>query len=248
MRSNDAGHTASIVNLQRIGLWTVIASVGLAAFLGVSVLLIGESGETQSRVFSVTGLVFAAGLVVLAAAPAVSRKWRRPLPEMAIAAAAGGFGLLSVLIWVGEGPHFLYKLALSLMIWSLAIAHAALLSTARLATAYLWSLVVAYGASIMLAATLSVVVVVNDIDGGTTTGRVVGIMAIAVVGTSIAVPVFHRMSRLLEGELAPAAAADDEPTIGFCPLCGATIQAQQPGKTIDCGSCKVRTVIALADE
>lgn len=247
MRANDAGHTASILNLQRIGLWAVVASAGIAAFLGVLALLIGESGETQSRVFSVTGLVFAAGVVVSAATPAVSRKWLRPLPEVGIAFAMGGFGLLSVLTWNGDGPHNLYKLALTLIIWSLAIAHAALLSTARLATAYLWSLVVAYGTSIMLAVALSVVVA-NNVDGGTTTVRLVGILLIAAVGISIAVPVFHRMSRLAEDELSPVAAADDGATIGFCPLCGATVQAQQPGETVACGSCKVRTVVTLADE
>lgn len=248
MGSNDAGHTASILNLQRIGLWAVIASVGFAVIIGVSLLLIGESGETQGRVLSVAGFVLAAGLVAMATASAVSRRWLTPLPEAGSALAIAGFALLSVLIWSDDSPDALYKLSFVLIIWSLAIAHGALLSSARLAAAYLWSLVVAQGASIMLAATLSVVVVVNDIDGGTTTVRLIGIMLIAVVATSIAVSVFHGMSRLAEGERSPAAAADDGPIIGFCPLCGATVQAQQPGETVDCGSCGVRTVITLADE
>ncbi len=60
------------LDLQRIALWFVIASVAAAALLGVSALLIGGFGDTQGRVLGTTFFVLAASLVTMATAPAVA--------------------------------------------------------------------------------------------------------------------------------------------------------------------------------
>jgi DNA-directed RNA polymerase subunit RPC12/RpoP len=235
------------VDLQRIALWVVIASVAAAAFMGVFALLAGDFGETQGRVLGTTFLILGASLLVMATAPAVTRGWLTPLPEAGIGLAIGGFGLFSVIIWNDDPPEVLVKLSMVLIIWAVTIAHASLLSAAKLEDAYVWVLWIAYGSAAALALILTIVVL-NDFEGGSAMGRLIGVVAITVASSSIGVPVFHRMSRLDEVDIDFGRRPPGEATFSFCPSCGAGVEARAPGEVIECAACHSRTVVQPASD
>ncbi len=80
--------------------------------------------------------------------------------------------------------------------------------------------------------------------------RFVGVVAIVTAASSIAVPVFHRMSDL--DAATPIGDGDSVAmaswTVRYCALCGSEGAARVPGEVFDCGQCRARTVVELAED
>ena len=230
-----------------MALWAVIASVTAAAFVGIVTLLLGEFGEIHGRILGTTFFVLVVSLIAMGTAPAVARRWLMPLPLGGIGLAVAGFSLLSVLIWTDEPSDGLLKLSGILIIWSVAIAHASLLSAARLPSKHLWALVIAYGSAVGLATLLSISIA-NEFDGGDGMARAIGVVAIAAAASAIAVPVLHRMSGLDEVERRSVGTQATGVELRFCPACAADVGVTRPGATMDCPNCRTQAVVNWAKE
>ena len=100
------------------------------------------------------------------------------------------------------------------------------MSLAHLAPRFRWALVSAYLLALLLA--LSVIVLMWAESEEELAWRGVGVLSVLLSAATIAVPVFHRMSRLEGAEARPGAAR-------FCPACGRALAAA-PDRCADCGA------------
>ena len=102
---------------------------------------------------------------------------------------------MSVIIgmWIEVESIGYLKLAASVSVFAVACAHLSLLSMARLAEWFQWSLVAAY-VVIFGVASLIVVMIFFEIDE-TGMFQLLGVAAIVDAAMTILVPLFHRLSR-----------------------------------------------------
>lgn len=212
--------------LKRIALITALAAVGVAAVLGIVALLGAGFGDTQLKILTTSLLVTASAVVALACAMAREAGRLGRLPHVGIAASVAGFAMMIVGLWTEPGADPYWKSAVTLLVASLAIAHAGLLDLARLPRP--WPV---RTAQILtgLAGLLIVVALWAEIDNEAY-WRSAGVVMVLFAAGTVAVPILHRMAGI------PAGSAEPAPEVTCCPFCGGAASAR-PGEAVDCLAC-----------
>jgi hypothetical protein len=192
--------------VKRTFLYALIVSVVVSAGLGIVALLAGNWGWFEIRILLTTVTISAASICGLACGAYWASGGKGPLPVGGIVLAIAAAGLVIVGIWSEATSEAYWKLAASLSVFSVAAGHLSLLSMARLAKSFQWSLVAAY-VTILGVALLIVVMILGE-PRGEGMFRLLGVAAIFDAAISILVPVFHWLSRSQGGPTAPAGNAD----------------------------------------
>jgi hypothetical protein len=209
--------SAQRVTVKKAFLYALIVSVVLSAILGILAILSGTWGEFQIRVLLTTIVISAASVCGLANGALLATKRRNVLPIAGIALALGGAAMLIGGIWTGVASQGYWKLAVSLGIFAVACGHLALLSMARLAQWFQWSLVTAY-LVIFGVASLIVFLIITDFHGsGEGLFQLLAVAAIIDAAITVLIPVFHWLSRgqfaLEGGSTAPEIAESSDQEI-----------------------------------
>jgi len=214
--------------MKRIALRTLIGSVALSALLGIYAILVRDFGDFEVRILLTSLVVIGVSILVMACGVAWEKRVLPPVPQSgaAVAIACGFFTVLG--IWVDPNALEYWKFSGSLAIAASALAHSSLIALARLGPQFAWSRVASFVLAVLLAVTLIVVIWGELDDDGVF--ELIAVLAILFAAMSVAVPVFHRMSRMNE-ESAPA-------PILFCPMCGASLQ--RVDSPTQCDECHAR--------
>jgi hypothetical protein len=210
----------------RLALWVLIASVVVGALMGIWALLVGDVGETQWRMLGTTFSITGAGALVIVFGRSVGRADLGRLPYAGFALTLGSLLAINGGLWGHVDAEWFWKLMLSLVVVTLTVAHASLVSPAGLAVAFRWVAWAAIGSGVLLAA-LILLAIWGDVEGSTI-GRAIGVFAILAAAASVAVPVMRRLSRI-------PAPTDPAAMVNYCPRCGEGL-AESPGD-IECPHC-----------
>ena len=185
--------TSATFPVKRAFWYSLIASVLLSAFLGIATVLSGKFGWVEFRIMLTTGTIALGSMCGLACGAYLGTKPGRILPIAGIGLAILAAAMIILGIWIPGISIEFWKLTASCCVFAVACAHLSLLSMARLADWFQWSLAAAYFV-IFGVASLIVAMIFFEISE-TGMFQLLGVAAIVDAAMTILVPLFHRLSR-----------------------------------------------------
>jgi len=180
--------------VKKVFLYSLITSVVLSALLGSIAILKGNWGWVEVRILLTTLTISAASICGLACGAYLATKRGRILPVAGICLSLVSGLLLVAGMWLDAHSEAYWKLAASLSVFAAAFAHLSLLSMARLASRFRWTLAVAYF-FILGIATVSVFIILSEPMGNNWIWRLLVVMANGDAAITLLTPIFHWMSR-----------------------------------------------------
>jgi hypothetical protein len=226
--------------MRRIGLGVFFASVAVNAVLGIYAVLAPDFGETQGKILGTSLCVTGAVLLALACEPAWERRLLGPVPHLAAALGALGFGLVIAAMWAEPESDLYGKATSSILTLAAAGAAASLLALARLAPRHRWVLGVALGL-LALGATLMATLPWLGDDPSEWYLRGMGVVLIALAAFAVSVPVLHWVDRSTL-----AVAQSSSGGVRYCPYCGSGL-AGDVGTSLTCRRCGRGFTVATAE-
>lgn len=183
------------MNIKRLSLYILIASVAISAILGIAVILFGNFGEFEQKILATTSIVTMTSIFGLACGAYLETGRGKALPYVGIAAAVASGALWIIFIWaqVNDESRFA-RFGFTGTLIAVSSSLLSLLSLARLDKRLLWA---RYG-SFFFIGTLSLIIFLTiwDLINPNTDfiSRVFGINSIIVAALTIVTPVFHKLS------------------------------------------------------
>jgi DNA-directed RNA polymerase subunit RPC12/RpoP len=227
----------------------VLASIVLNAALGIVALVLPHFGELQSRVLGTSACVTGAGVLVLACLPAWERRRLGVVPPLGMGLSVLGFLLLVIGIWgLGDNATF-GKAAGTVTVAAAFCVLMCVISLVRLAPGYRWVLRFAVPDAALLGAMIIGVIWAGS--PGTWYPRAMGVVAVLLGASVVALPILHRASRgrVGDGAIAAGEGGRQAPAIGFCPVCGSAVAASaagaEAGVEVACPACGARSLVRV---
>jgi len=181
------------VSVRKAFLYCLAISVGLGALLGIMSILSGKWGWFEIRILLTTLIIGATSICGLANAAYLATGRGKLIPMAGTVGSAIGGAMLLFGVW-GEFPSIEYwKCATVISIYSIALAHLSLLSMAKLAEMFQWSLWVANGVILGVATLISIMILGESHSFGMF--QLLGVGAILDAAITILIPIFHKISR-----------------------------------------------------
>lgn len=174
-------------------LYALIGSVGVSAFLGILAIQSKRIGWFETRILLTTATIALASICGLACGAYLATKRGQALPLAGVALTLLTAVMIIAGMWMEVKPEAYWKLAASAAVVSMACAHLALLSMARLAEGFRWSLVAAY-AAVFGVASLAVLMIVGEFHGSPIF-HLLGVAAIIDAAITVVVPILHTLSK-----------------------------------------------------
>jgi hypothetical protein len=209
-RSVLRANLGSSVDLKRLFLRALVASLSVTAGLAILTLLFAEFDGTAGRILATTAFLSLYSLLLLPAG--VLYDWRQavPLAAATVGLAAGGFVNAMIVVW---GTEDAWKGVVSLTAFAGACAQAAALTarrrsddSRRLGQLYVASLVLGF----VLATMITVAALVEIDEGGYYRG--LGAVAVANVLAALLQPILRRMGRTGEAGVRLVISLEREPS------------------------------------
>ncbi|MEL7496004.1 MAG: hypothetical protein AAFN77_00235 [Planctomycetota bacterium] len=172
---------------------TLIASVVLSALLGIAAILSGRFGWVEIRVILTTATIALASICGLACGAYLSTKTNRLLPYAGVALTFLAATMVVAGMWVEIESITYWKIAASSSVFAVACAHLSLLSMARIAEGFQWSLTAAHVIIFGVASLISAIIFFEIDETGMF--QLLGVAAIVDAAITILIPIFHRLSR-----------------------------------------------------
>ncbi len=183
------------INLKKFFLYSLIASVGISAFLGIVVIIFGNFGEFESKVLLTSVVITVTSILGLASGAYLETGQSRALPlaGIVLSVISAGMWLMIVWAWRDQNSNFVKSL-MSVTILATAFSHLSLLSLAKLDRRFKWSYYAAHALIWTLAGFLIWLVWTIENDISDLAGRIIGVLSIAVAAVTVATPIFHKLS------------------------------------------------------
>ena len=183
------------MNLKKIFLYVLIASVALSAVIGIGVILFGSFGELETRILLTTFTITCTSILGLACGAYFEAKRARNLPFAGIFFSIVSAGLCIYMIWFGDrGIEAVWKLAATTAMLATACGHLSLISLATLDKKFMWSRLMIYVSAAVLVSILLVILWLEPDSSSDLVSRLIGILAIVIAALTVITPVFHRLS------------------------------------------------------
>ncbi len=183
------------MNLKKLFLYVLIASVAFSAVVGIVVILLGNFGEFEEKVLMTALTVTVTSVFGLACGAYLETGRNRPLPLAGIAFAIATGIMWIVLIWSNfKVNDLLIKSTMCSTVLAASLSLASLLSLARLDRRFLWSRYAAFTAIGLLTGYILFFIWSPDYFSQDFTGRVLGVLSILVACLTVITPVFHKLS------------------------------------------------------
>lgn len=183
------------MNLKRLFLYLLIASVAVSAAMGIGVLLIGEFGELSVRVLMTTLTVTVTSIFGLACGAYYETGRGRNLPLAGIVFTIIAAVMTFFIIWnVLDDNQTFIKAATTMMVLSVSASHLSLLSMARLDRRFAWSRIAAFAFVAILDAILLFILWFEPQSDSDVVSRIIGVLSILIASITVMTPVFHKLS------------------------------------------------------
>lgn len=183
------------LDLRRLFLVSLIASVAVSAVLGIGVILFGDFGEFEVRILMTTLTVTATSILGLACGAYIESGRGNPLPKAGIFFSVVMALMLFLVIWspLDDSEEFI-KAVGTASILAVASSHLSLLSLARLDARFAWSRIVAFVCVWLLSAILLYIIWLEPDSSSDLVSRIIGVLSILIASITVLTPILHRLS------------------------------------------------------
>jgi hypothetical protein len=183
------------MNIRKIFLYSLIASVAICAILGIGVLVFGEFGDFAQRVLLTTFTITCTSILGLACGAYYESKGARALPFAGIAFAIIAAVLFITEIWTRWLPDTAFvKVTGTASMLAVTGSLISLLSLASLDRRFAWSRYVVIGAAVILDAILLWILWFEPTGDSDIVTRTIGVLSIVIAAMTVVTPVFHKLS------------------------------------------------------
>lgn len=234
--------------LKRTLLWLFVASLSLAALMGVLAFLGADRLGLRDERLHFTNLAFAfASLTALGCALSLEKGRARPVCAFGLLASAVSFVLNEMLIWDLWSTNWpdterLGRAAAIAATWAIFCPHFALMSFARPGRRLAWVILATRIVATLLAFLLSAIFA-SDSGDNELVFRSVGVLATLTLLGTITLPVLHWIAGMRARE---DVATTSLPIVLTCPRCGHT-ETRHAGRSA-CSKCGLRVRIEIEEE
>ncbi len=195
------------MNIKRLFLYLLIASVALSALIGIGVILLGQFGEFETKVLLTAVTVTVTSILGLACGAFLETKRGRVMPLTGIVCALTSGVMWMVIIWAWRDQNDTFvKVLMTATLFAASCSLLSLISLARLDRRFVWSRYAAHAAVWALTAIALYLIWTTPEDLGDWLGRTIGTLAVLIAALTVVTPVFHKLSAVETG----IAAIDDE--------------------------------------
>jgi hypothetical protein len=183
------------MDLRKLFLYILIASVATCALLGIGVLLFGEFGEFESKVLATTFTITCTSILGLACGAYFEAKGARHLPFTGIALSIAAGMMVIGVIWFHERTGDIYaKSTVTATMLAATCGLLSLISLADLDRKFIWSRNLAFAASIVLDGILLWLLWFQPEGDSDVVTRTIGVLSIIIASITVVTPVFHKLS------------------------------------------------------
>ncbi|MBX7053378.1 MAG: hypothetical protein K1X36_00350 [Pyrinomonadaceae bacterium] len=183
------------MDLRKLFLYILIASVATCALLGIGVLLFGEFGEFESKVLATTFTITCTSILGLACGAYYEAKGARNLPFSGIALSIVAGIMVIGVIWFHERTGDIYaKSTVTATMLAATCGLLSLISLADLDRKFIWSRNLAFAASIVLDGILLWLLWFQPDGDSDIVTRTIGVLSIIIASITVVTPVFHKLS------------------------------------------------------
>jgi hypothetical protein len=184
------------MNLRRLFLKLLIASVVVSAVVGIAVLLVGNlQGLIEVRVLMTTLTITIVSVLGLACGAYIEIGRGKYLPMAGI-----GFSVISglmafLIIWnILDDFETFIKSFLTATLLAVACSHLSLLSLARLDRRFSWTRIAAVACVVLLCAILLYILWFEPEGDSDLIYRILGVLGILLASITVVTPVLHKLS------------------------------------------------------
>lgn len=183
------------LDLRRIFLISLIASVATSAVIGIGVLLLGNFGLIEVSVLMTTMVITIVSVLGLACGAYIEIRGAKLLPYAGIALSVIA-GLMSVfIIWhILDDDEIFIKSFLTITLLATACSHLCLLCLARLDQRFSWTRISAVVCVVLLCAILLYILWFEPTGESDLIYRILGILGIVLASITVVTPVLHKLS------------------------------------------------------
>lgn len=235
-------------HLKRTLLWMAVASLSLAATMGILAFLGGDQLGLDDGRLHLTNLAFAFGsLTALGSALCIEKGRARYMCMFGLLASACAFVLFELLIWSPawlslSGEESLARAAGVATVWAVCCPHYAILSFARPGARLAWVIPTTRVVSVLLALLLTVIIL-SDGGDNELVFRAVGVLGTLTLLGTITLPVLHWIAVMRGRE---SVVTTSLPVTLTCPRCGQT-EIRQAGRSA-CSKCGLWIRLEIEEE
>jgi hypothetical protein len=186
---------ADRIDLRRVFLITLIASVVTSALIGIGVLLLGNFGLIEVRVLMTTMVMTVVSVLGLACGAYIEIRGGKYLPLAGIGFSVTA-GLMSFLvIWdVLDDDEIFIKSFLTVTLLATACSHLSLLALARLDRRFSWTRISAVICVALLCGILLFILWFEPTGDSDLIYRILGVLGILLASITVVTPVLHKLS------------------------------------------------------
>ncbi|PYT01325.1 MAG: hypothetical protein DMF63_00290 [Acidobacteria bacterium] len=183
------------MNLRRLFLYLLIASVALSALIGIGVLLFGDFGNIEVRVLMTTLTVTVTCICGLACGAYLETGRGKYLPLAGIAFSIISALMCFLIIWdVLDDSEPFIKSFLTVVILAASCSHLSLLSLARLDSRFAWTRIAAAACVSFLAGIFLYILWFEPTGDSDLIYRILGVLGILLASITVVTPILHRLS------------------------------------------------------
>jgi len=183
------------IDIRRIFLISLIASVVTSAVIGIGVLLLGNFGLIEVRVLMTTMVITIVSVLGLACGAYIELRGGRILPYAGIVLSVVAGLMSTFIIWdILDDDELFIKAFLTATLLAAACSHLSLLSLARLDKRFSWTRISAVVCVILLCAILLYILWFEPTGDSDLIYRVLGVLGILLASITVVTPVLHKLS------------------------------------------------------
>lgn len=183
------------MDLRRLFLYLLIASIGLSAVIGIGVILFGNFGEIEVRVLFTTLTVTVTSILGLACGAYFESGRGKYLPLTGIGLSIVSALMCFLIIWnVLDDNKVFIKSFLTATLVAAACSHLSLLSLARLDRRFAWTRIAAVVCVLLLCAILLYILWFEPRGDSDIIYRILGVLGILVASITVLTPILHKLS------------------------------------------------------
>jgi len=185
------------MNYKRFLLITMISSLVICALVGIYILLFGDWGETEMKVFATTQIVAFFSLLGFCSSLHQNRKYYQWISILGVLASFVGFVLTTYLIWwtMEGGEHKnVWRASFIAGIVAFCLAHISLMLLVKLKSRFTKYVLLTTIIFILIVAGMMINAVICDFDLGDRCLRLLGVFAILDVLGTITTPLINKLT------------------------------------------------------
>ena len=183
------------IDLRRIFLISLIASVATSAVIGIGVILFGDFGEFEVRILLTTLTVTTMSILGLACGAYLETGRGQAMPIAGIMLSLVAALMCFLIIWdlLDDSWGFIKSFLTATML-AAACSHLSLLSLARLDRRFAWTRTAAHICVWLLTALMLYILWAEPESSDGLVTRILGVLAILVATITVVTPVLHKLS------------------------------------------------------